>query len=175
MNATYQFTSSTLRASAVRLAAAAHDVLVRPLVAAGDVAAGGLAPRGLRTRHTGRLAAFPTPMRMIARGHGVAAHRRADAQVAFAAGLAQLDVAVVQVADLADRGIACLQDQAHLPGGQADLGVFALLRQELRRPSRGPDHLPAPALLQLDIVNHGADRDVRERQTVAGADLRLGA
>ncbi len=45
-------------------------------------------------------------MRMVARAHNGAANRRPDTLVPFAAGFAQLDIAVLDVADLADSGHA---------------------------------------------------------------------
>jgi hypothetical protein len=51
--------------------------------------------------------------------------------VALAPGFTQLNVAVIQVANLADRGKANLADQAYFTGRQAYLGVIALFRQQL--------------------------------------------
>ena len=59
--------------------------------------------------------------------HDRAADRGTPAHVALASGLAQLDVLVINVAHLADGGLAVEADDAHLAGGHTDLGVRALL------------------------------------------------
>src|SRR6186997_2306377 len=92
-------TSYTL---AVLLTAAAHNILVGLLVAAGLVSQGGLTPRALRTSQTDRLTTFTTTMRMIARGHRGAADGRADPLVTIASGLTELDIAMIEVANLTD-------------------------------------------------------------------------
>jgi hypothetical protein len=154
--------------------APADNVLIRLLVAAGLGAQGGFTPRALRARHTNGLAAFTTTMGMVAGGHRRAAHRRADAQVALAPGFAQLDVAVIQVAHLADGGVAGLADQAHFTRGHAHLGVIAFFRQHLSCSTGGAHQLPAAAFFQLDVVHHRADRDVGNGQAVARANFRPG-
>jgi len=45
--------------------------------------------------------------------------------------------------------------------------------QELGRHARRADDLPAAPRLQLDVVDHGADRDVREGQRIPGLDVGL--
>src|SRR6188508_250803 len=85
------------------------------------VAHGGLAPRGL-WRHPGRGLAFATAVRMVARVHDDSADLRALAQVPGTAGLAEILVLVVEVADLADGGHA-----PHLARRHADRGVVASL------------------------------------------------
>ena len=60
---------------------------------------------------------------------------------------------------------------AHLGGGQAQGGEVALLGHELDAGAGAAGHLAAAARLQLDVVHDGADRDVAQRQRVAGADL----
>ena len=94
------------------LAAIPEDVLVRRFGEARPVAAGRLAPRALGTRQPGRLTAFAAAVRVIARTHRRPAHRGSNAQMALAPGLAELDVGVILVPDLADRGVAALQDAA---------------------------------------------------------------
>ena len=113
-------------------------------------------------------------MRVIAGGHRRAAHGRADAHVALAAGFAQLDVAVIQITNLADGGIAHLAHQANFAGGQADLGIIAFFGQQLSSSARGADQLAAFALLQLNIVDQRADRDIGRGQAVARANFGLG-
>jgi hypothetical protein len=66
-------------------------------------------------------------------------------------------------------------DLADLAGGQADLRPVAVLRHELRRDAGGADELTALALLELDVVDRGAERDVPQRQELPGlmSALRL--
>ena len=51
--------------------------------------------------------------------------------MALAAGFAQLDIAVIQIANLTDRGVADLADQAYFTRRQADLGIIAFFGQQL--------------------------------------------
>src|SRR5918995_1376990 len=138
----------------------------------GAVAHGGLAPRGLG-RHPGRGLALATAMRMIAWVHDDPADLRALAHVPGAAGLSEVLVLVVEVADLADRGHAAHRDAPHLARRHADRGVVALLGKQLRRRPGGADDLAALAGRQLDVVDGRAERDVRERQRVPHARLRI--
>src|SRR5207244_480555 len=102
-----------------------------------------------------------------------AAHRRALAAPAAAAGLAAGDVLVVDVADLADGRPARQRNAAHLARGQAQDAVALVLRNELDARARRTRHLAALARLQLDVVNERAGRDVRQRQRIAGLDIDL--
>src|SRR4029077_10100948 len=96
----------------------------------GAIAHGGLAPRGLR-RHPGRGLAFTATVRMVARGHDDPTDLRALAEVPGTAGLAEVLVLVIEVADLADGGHAAHRHAAHLTRRQANGGEFALLGQQL--------------------------------------------
>src|SRR5215210_6662633 len=79
-----------------------HNVLVGLLVVARAVAEGRLTPRGLRAGQADGGLALAAAVGMIARVHRRAAHRRADATVTRAAGLAQIDLVMLDVAHLAD-------------------------------------------------------------------------
>src|SRR6476646_5509759 len=91
----------------------------------GAVAHGGLAPRGLR-RHPRRGLAFAPAVRMVARVHDDPTDLRALAHVPGAAGLAEVLVLVVEVADLADGGHAQHRDATHLAGRHPHGGVVTL-------------------------------------------------
>ena len=80
--------------------------------------------------------------------------------MAFAAGLADVDVGVVDVADLTDGGKAVQTDLAHLGGGEADGGHAVLLGHQLGGDAGAADELGALAGVELDVVDHGADGDV---------------
>jgi hypothetical protein len=68
-------------------------------------------------------------MWMVAWGHGRAAYGWANAQVALAPCFTQLDIAVIQISNLPDRGVAFLPNQAYLAGRHADLGEITFFRQ----------------------------------------------
>jgi hypothetical protein len=51
--------------------------------------------------------------------------------MAFPSSLPQFYIAVIHIANLANRGIAVLPDQAYFTRGQADLGVIALFGEQL--------------------------------------------
>src|SRR6266508_4061073 len=59
--------------------------------------------------------------------------------------------------------------------GQLEVGVVALLGQELGERAGAPAELAALARLELDVVQEGAERDVPDRQRVARQDVGLGA
>jgi hypothetical protein len=111
--------------------------------------------------------------RVIDRIHDRAADRRAEAAPADATRLADRDVLVVEIADLADRRHARQRDQPHLARGQLERGALAFLREELRLSARAPAQLRAAAGLELDVVHERADRDVPHGQRVTGQDIGL--
>src|SRR3954454_13780493 len=80
----------------------------------GAIAHRGLAPRGLG-RHPCRGLALATAMRMVARVHDDPTDLRALAHVPGAAGLAEVLVLVVAVADLATQAHAAHGLPPHLP------------------------------------------------------------
>src|SRR4029079_5576133 len=100
------------------------------LGATGPIAHRRLAPRRLGRHPRGGLA-LPAAARMVTRVHDRARDLRALAQVAGPAGLAEVLVLVVEVADLADRGHAPDRDAPHLAGRHPHGGEVALLGEEL--------------------------------------------
>src|ERR1041385_1343862 len=137
-------------------------------------AQGRLAPRRLGVA-AGAGLALAAAVRVVNRVHGRAADLGPLAQPARAAGLAARLVLVLQVADLAQGGLAAHVDAAQLGRGHAHDGVAALLGQELRRGARRADQLAATAQRQLDVVDRRADGDPLQRQRVADADRGVGA
>src|SRR6185437_13689649 len=81
---------------ALALMARAHDEFVGRLVGPRLLALGRLAPRSDRVAAAGG-AALAAAVRMVDRVHGDAAVVRALAEPAFAAGLAEIDVAVIRI------------------------------------------------------------------------------
>src|SRR3954462_15404311 len=160
-----------LLALLVRLAAAGPGLVRSPLRRTATTLL--LTPGADRVATTGGLA-LTTTVGVVNRVHRHTANGRADAQPALAAGLAPVDVALLGVADLADRGAAALVDQADLTGGHTKVGHGALLRQQLHGGTGGAGELGAATGTDLDRVDRGTDRDVAERQVVARLDVGPG-
>src|SRR5690606_22610958 len=98
-----------------------HDVLVAGLVLAAGTAF--LLTRGVhRVAAAGGLA-LTTAVRVVHRVHDHTADGRALALPPHAAGLAPVDVGLLGVADLSDRGAAGDLHHPHLAGGHAQRGV----------------------------------------------------
>src|SRR5512141_1717730 len=148
------------------LAATLDDVAVGRRVLPGLVPLGGLAPRSAGVTTAGG-AAFAAAQRMVDRVHDDAADRGANAEPAIAAGLAERDLFVVEVADLADGRHAIDEDKPDFAGGQPKVGVLPFLRQDLDDRTRGTGDLSAFANLELDVVDERADRDVPDREGIA--------
>src|SRR3954468_20519033 len=124
-----------------------------------------LAPGRDRVTTTGGLA-LTTAVRVVDRVHDDTAHGRALALPTHAAGLAPVDVRLLGVADLADGRPAADVDVAHLARGQAQLGIRAVLGDQLGADTGGAGDLRAAARPQLHAVDGGTDRDVAKRQVV---------
>src|SRR5690606_30138499 len=151
------------------LAAALDDHAVRPLVATCLVALGRLAP----WRHRMPVAASAAAVRVIDRVHDLATDRPANATPALGTGLADLAQSMLFVADLADRCPAVDVEATHLARTHPDLGVDSLASHQARRSAGRTGDLGALARHHLDRVDRRADRDVADRQRVAGADRRI--
>src|SRR5699024_1944489 len=91
------------------------------------------------------------------------------------AGLTDVDVGPVGVANLADGGLALLTDEADLAGGQTHLSHAVLLSHQLSGHASGTNQLSALAGIQLDAVDHFTHGDVGDGQAVAGQDVGVGA
>src|SRR4051812_46183804 len=156
-------------------ATAANDQLVGFLVLrAGALAERRHAPRSDRVTAALRLA-FTTAVRVVDRVHRRAADARALAEPAVAAGLADRDVAVLDVADLAHRRAAGQEHAAHLARGETQRRVAAVLCDKLDAGPCGARHLAALARLELDVVHERPGRDVLERERVARLDVGVDA
>src|SRR5215218_2165558 len=116
-------------------ASALHDEPVRHLPVPRLVTLGRHAPRRDRMAAAGGLA-FAAAERMVHRVHRDAAHVRLPAQPPSAAGLADRDVLVVDVADLADRRQAGRVDLANLARRHLHRGVLAVLGHQLHGGAR---------------------------------------
>src|SRR5581483_4407057 len=152
------------------LTTTADDKPIRPFVGAGFVASGGFAPGRFRAGHTDWRAALAAAVRVALGVHRGAAHGGPPAHPALTARLADLDVAVIEIADLAHRRHALLAHDAQFTAGQANLGILLLAPDQLRRRTRRTRQLPTPAPLQFDVVDERADGHVAQRQGVAVAE-----
>src|SRR5437867_3193604 len=149
-----------------------HDPRVRrPRAPSGLVDLGRLAPR--------RHGVIPLPLALAA-AHGMvdwvhdrAAHCRPEATPTHAASLADRDVLVVEVAHLTERGHAVETDEADLTGRQLQRRAVAFLGQELSLSTGASAELGPTSRLELDVVHARADRNVPDRQRVAGQDVGL--
>src|SRR4249919_3640079 len=148
---------------------ATDDELVARLVRTAGTALG-LSPRADRVATTGGLA-LTTTMGVVNGVHGDTTDGRALALPAHAAGLAPVDVGLLGVAHLADRGAAAQVDVADLAGRHTQLGVGTVLGHELHAHSGRAGDLRAAAGLELDSVDDRTGRDVAQRQAVAGLDV----
>src|SRR5918995_3570683 len=150
-----------------------HDHVVGPLVVAGPLK-GGLTPLRLRLAADRRFA-LTTAVRMVARVHHRAPHGRPPAHVPTTTGLADLDVLVVDVADLTEGRHAVEMDQTNLARRHPDLRIVTDLGHHLGgRPGRA-DHLSTLARRELDVVHLRTGRDVAQRQGVTRPDRRVRA
>src|ERR671920_853841 len=142
--------------SALAGLAAADDLGIGGL--AGPGAALGLAPRGHRVPTAGGLA-LTAAVRVVDGVHHDTADGGALALPPHATGLAPVDVRLLGVADLTDRGAAADVDVPHLPGRHPQRGAGALAGDQLRGDAGGPGDLRPAARAHLDAVDGRADRD----------------
>ena len=84
-----------------------------------------LAPVGLKTGDT--VVSSAAAVRVVVRVHNGAADRRADAHVAGTAGLADVHVLMVDIADLTDDCHAVRANEADFAGRQTDLRELCVL------------------------------------------------
>src|SRR3954469_7339729 len=153
--------------------ATTDDLLVAGLALATRTTLG-LAPRADGVATTRGLALTAT-VRVVDGVHDHTADGRALALPAHAAGLAPVDVGLLGVADLTDRGAAPDVDEAHLAGRHAQRRARALLGDQLRGVAGRAGDLGAAAGTQLDAVDRRTDRDVAQREVVAHLDVGVGA
>ena len=94
--------------------------------------------------------------------------------MALAASLTDLNILMLQIANLTDAGGAVGADDAHLAGRHTDLGVGALLCHQLSISAGGTNQLGALAGMHFHIVDHGTDGNVGNGQAVAGLNVGSG-
>src|SRR3954462_12801425 len=95
--------------------------------------------------------------RVIDRIHRDAAVVRLLAAVTRASRFADRDVLVLEISDLADRGVAADVHFAHLAGRKTERRPVVFARHQLGKGSGRAGHLAALPFLQLDVVNRRAE------------------
>jgi hypothetical protein len=114
--------------------------------------------------------AFATTVRMVNWIHYNAANRRSNATPAHCTGLTDGTKTVLRVTDLPNGSSAIDMNLANLAGTQAQLRITTLASQKLHRSARRARNLSALSRLHLDTVNHGADRNISQRQSITRLD-----
>ena len=87
------------------------------------------------------------------------------------AGLTKLDVFVFEIADLTDGSSAIEADKAYFAGGEPYLRHAVFLCHELSGCAGGTNELSASAGVKFDRVHDRTDRDLSDRENVAGFDV----
>src|SRR6185436_3849048 len=151
-----------------------HDEPIRALVVPGLIPACRLAPRRNRVPAAGGFT-FAAAVRMINRIHRDAAHLWPASLPSRASGLAQRNIAVLDVTDLSYGRVAIYVDAANLTARQSKLRPVAFLGHKLRRSARRANHLRAFARPQFYVVNRRAQRNRLERKRVARNYVSLGS
>jgi hypothetical protein len=82
---------------------------------------------------------------------------------------------MIDIANLTNGCLAVYGDHSHLAGRQAQDSVLPFLGDQLRAAAGRPCQLSPFARFQLDIVNHRAQRDVRQTQAIARLDIGIAA
>src|SRR6185295_12584044 len=152
----------------------AHDEPIRALVVPSLVPACRLSPRRYRVPAAGCFT-LAAAVRMINRIHRDAAHLWPAPLPSRASGLAQRNIAVLDVTDLSDRRVAIYVDPPDLAARQSKLRPIAFFRHELSRSARRANHLRAFARPQFDVVNRRAQRNRFKRKRVARNYVGLGS
>src|SRR5512140_521298 len=120
-----------------------------------------------------RGAAFTAAHRVIHRVHRDAAVVRPPAEPAAAAGLADHDVFMLEIADLSHRAVALLVEDPHLARRELHLRVLPFLGDELAGRSGAAADLAAATRNDLQVVDVRAERDQSQRQRVPHPDFRF--
>src|ERR1700687_1277916 len=150
---------------------AADDQVVRRLLLARLVSLRRHPPR--RLRMVSFRLALATAVRMVNRVHRDSADVAALTQPSGPSRLANRDIFVVEVADLADSGAALRLHHPLLTRGQLEQRHLALFRHQLRLSARAARELRARTGLHLDRMDDRADRNIFELQRVARLDVSV--
>ena len=114
---------------------------------------------------------FTAAVGMVDRVHDDSAHVRTAPEPAAPARLADGDILMVEITDLADRRHARGEDASHFAGLQPHLHIIAVPAHDLGKPAGATDELATLAGLQFNIMNRGSQRHVCQRQRIASVHL----
>src|SRR5580692_1066254 len=117
-------------------------------------------------------AAFTTTVRVIHRIHRHAANGGLNALPPRAPGLTVRLVFVVQIAYLSHGCFAIHGKLANFAGRHLHQRQITFLAQQLSGSAGGTNGLPASARIQLQVMHHGAGRNVPDLQSVAWKNIR---
>src|SRR5438067_8006816 len=117
-----------------------------------------LSPWRHRIAPTGSFS-FTAAVRVIDGVHCYTANVRTDSTPTRPTRLAERNIFVLDVSDLADGRATFDGHAAHFTGRHAQLGVQTFLRQQLRERTSRARHLSALARPQLDVMNLRAKRN----------------
>src|SRR6202023_1032188 len=134
--------------------------IVRRLLLARLVSLGRRAPR--RLGMVSFRLALATAMRMVNRVHRDSTHMTALAEPSRAPGLADRNIFMVEIADLADSRAAIRLHHPLLARRQLEQRHLALFGHQLRLHTGAAREFRTGAGLHLDRMHHGAERDVLE-------------
>ena len=110
---------------------------------------------------------FATTHGVIDGVHDHTADRGPPAHVALATGRTELDILMLEIADLADDRVAHGENLAVLSRGQLDSRVLVITGHDFSQSSGRTGHLGAATGLKLNAMDHGSQRHLLQRQGIA--------
>ncbi len=119
--------------------------------------------------------AFATTMRMVDRVHYSTANAGADALPAVTASLADLDVAVLGVADFANGCAAGYENATHFGRRHTQDCILAFLAHQLNAGASGTSDCCTATRLELNCVDERTNGDCGQGQCIAGFDVCISA
>ena len=148
------------------------ELVCSRLLVAGLVTHCGLTPRRNRGRTSDGGLAFTTAVRVVARVHDGTADCRADTHMTLLTCFTDLDILMLEVADLTDCRLAVEGNESYLAGGKSYLSGTVFLSHELSDSARASYELTALAGVKLDVVDKSTYGDIVYRKYVSGLDIR---
>ena len=134
-----------------------------------------LAPGSNRTRTSHRGLALTAAVGVIIGVHDRTSYSRSEALVPGATCLAQVNVLVIDVADLTHSSHAVNSNTPHLTGRKTYQCIVILLAHELCHVARSSYKLCALAGVKLQIVDKSTHGDISQCQSIAGLDVSVSA
>ena len=119
--------------------------------------------------------AFATTMRMVDRVHYSTANAGADALPAVTASLADLDVAVLGVANFANGCAAGYENATHFGRRHTQDCILAFLAHQLNAGASGTSDCCTATRLKLNCVDERTNGDCGQGQCIAGLDVCISA